>query len=115
MFTSIIHCFPSSWLNCNIYYLSKSILENYSSKLDYKLFYFVTMVFSACGLLFLIYMFFEILDYILFYKTKVDREKEVLEYENQQLKKESLRQIIINKNAQKKIKMLQKDLLQSYD
>jgi hypothetical protein len=115
MFTFSLPCFPCSWLNYNIDGLSKIILEINSYKFDYTLFYFVTMVFSACCLLFLVYMFFEILDYILYYKTKVDKEKEVLFYENQQLKKESLRQVNINKKSQKKIKMLQKELRQSYD
>lgn len=78
-------------------------------------FHFVTMVFSACCLLFLINMFFELLDYLLFYKTNLEREKEVLILENQQFKKEVIHQKELNKKAQKKIKKLQKEIRQSYN
>ena len=104
----------------NLMNLTKSLILLDEDKLNYfisyyKSFYFLAMIFSACCLLFLIHMFFEILDYILFHKIKNNQEKEVLVIENMNLKKEKLRQIDLNKNYQKKIKKLQKELLQSYD
>jgi len=81
----------------------------------YKSFYFLTLLFSACCLMFIIELFFEWMDFIIFYKTNVDKEKKVLFLENQKLINDILYQKELYKNAQKKIRKLKKELLRSYD
>lgn len=73
------------------------------------------MIFTAYCLLFLIYIFFELLEYLLLYKINLEKENIKLLHENQQFKKEKLHQLDLNKKYQKKIKKLQKELLKSYN
>ena len=110
MFSSVFSCFD----------LSKSLLFLDEAKLDlyltlYKSYYFLIIIFSACCLLFLIHVFFELLEYILFYKINLEKENIKLIQENQQFVVQKLHQMELNKKYQKKIKKLQKELLKSYD